>query len=318
MSILAEPSVSVVDKVVDKRGTRKVAEAYLNYLYTPEGQDIAGKHYYRPRDEKVAEKYESQFSPVKLFTIDEVFGGWSKATEIHFKDGGVFDQIYVPGAAPCPPELRVKTSDARRGFAQINETSICLHRPTPGTASRAASIAAPSPSSCAPHSSRFRSPVEAPREMSVTTPRNLQARETHMYTTLIVPGLHSSGPDHWQTWFEQQIPSSVRVIQRDWKDANLPDWASRVRREISRNPGPIFVAAIASAHSPPCRRPLTTAIASRARCWLRQLTPSVSGSRTICRRRSCRSGPWSSPAATITGCASSMRRTGPICGVRIS
>jgi uncharacterized protein len=64
-----------------------------------------------------------------------------------------------------------------------------------------------------------------------------------MSTTLIVPGLHSSGPDHWQTWFEQQIPSSVRVIQRDWKDANLPDWASRVRREISRNPGQIFIAA---------------------------------------------------------------------------
>jgi sulfate transport system substrate-binding protein len=94
VSILAEPSVSVVDKVVDKKGTRKLAEAYLSYLYTPEGQDIAGKHYYRPRDEKAAEKYKAQFSPVKLFTIDEVFGGWTKATEVHFKDGGVFDQIY--------------------------------------------------------------------------------------------------------------------------------------------------------------------------------------------------------------------------------
>jgi sulfate/thiosulfate-binding protein len=94
ISILAEPSVSVVDKVVDKKGTRKVAEAYLNYLYSDEGQDIAGKHYYRPRDAKAAEKYKSQFSAVKLFTIDDVFGGWSKATEVHFKDGGVFDQIY--------------------------------------------------------------------------------------------------------------------------------------------------------------------------------------------------------------------------------
>ena len=94
ISILAEPSVAVVDKNVDKKGTRKVAEAYLNYLYSPEGQDIAGKHYYRPRDEKAAEKYKAQFTPVKLFTIDEVFGGWTKATEIHFKDGGVFDQIY--------------------------------------------------------------------------------------------------------------------------------------------------------------------------------------------------------------------------------
>jgi sulfate transport system substrate-binding protein len=95
ISILAEPSVAVVDKVVDKKGTRKLAEAYLNYLYTPEGQDIAGKNYYRPRDAKAAEKYKAQFSDVKLFTIDDVFGGWAKATETHFKDGGVFDQIYT-------------------------------------------------------------------------------------------------------------------------------------------------------------------------------------------------------------------------------
>lgn len=97
ISILAEPSVTVVDKVADKHGTRKVAEAYLSYLYSPEGQDLAGKHYYRPRDAKAAEKYKSQFSNVALFTIDEVFGGWAKATEVHFKDGGVFDQIYAPG-----------------------------------------------------------------------------------------------------------------------------------------------------------------------------------------------------------------------------
>lgn len=94
VSILAEPSVSVIDKVVDKRGTRTVAEGYLNYLYSPEGQDIAGKHYYRPRDQKAQEKYKAQFLPVKLFTIDDVFGGWTAAQEIHFKDGGIFDQIY--------------------------------------------------------------------------------------------------------------------------------------------------------------------------------------------------------------------------------
>jgi sulfate/thiosulfate transport system substrate-binding protein len=94
ISILAEPSVTVVDKFSDKHGTRKVAEAYLTYLYSPEGQDIAGKHYYRPRDEKAAQKYKAQFSAVKLFTIDEVFGGWAAAQEVHFKDGGVFDQIY--------------------------------------------------------------------------------------------------------------------------------------------------------------------------------------------------------------------------------
>ncbi|TDP72611.1 sulfate ABC transporter substrate-binding protein [Roseateles toxinivorans] len=97
ISILAEPPVSVVDKVADKRGTRKVATAYLEYLYSPEGQDIAGKHYYRPRDPKVAAKYAKQFAPVKLFSIDDSFGGWAKAQKTHFDDGGVFDQIYTPG-----------------------------------------------------------------------------------------------------------------------------------------------------------------------------------------------------------------------------
>ncbi|MEQ1719382.1 MAG: sulfate ABC transporter substrate-binding protein [Hyphomicrobium sp.] len=97
ISILAEPSVAVVDKVADRRGTRKVAEGYLAYLYSPEGQNIAGKHYYRPRDPKAQETYKAQFSQVKLFTVDDVFGGWAKAHDTHFKDGGVFDQIYAPG-----------------------------------------------------------------------------------------------------------------------------------------------------------------------------------------------------------------------------
>jgi sulfate transport system substrate-binding protein len=93
-SILAEPPVAVVDKVVDKHGTRKVAEAYLEYLYSPEGQEIAAKNFYRPIEEKVALKYAAQFPRVALFTIDEVFGGWAKAQKTHFADGGVFDQIY--------------------------------------------------------------------------------------------------------------------------------------------------------------------------------------------------------------------------------
>jgi sulfate/thiosulfate-binding protein len=97
VSILAEPPVTVVDKVADKRGTRKAAEAYLQYLYTDEGQEIAAKNYYRPISEKVAKKYAAQFPKVKLFTIDEVFGGWSKAQKAHFADGGSFDQIYQPG-----------------------------------------------------------------------------------------------------------------------------------------------------------------------------------------------------------------------------
>jgi sulfate transport system substrate-binding protein len=97
LSILAEPPVTVVDKVVDKRGTRKVAEAYLQYLYSDGGQELAGRHYYRPRDTKAAAKYASQFTKVSLFTIDEVFGGWQKAQKTHFADGGSFDQIYQPG-----------------------------------------------------------------------------------------------------------------------------------------------------------------------------------------------------------------------------
>lgn len=94
ISILAEPPVAVVDKVVDKKGTRKIAEAYLEYLYTEKGQEIAAKNFYRPRDQKVAEKYAQQFPKVQLFTVDEVFGGWKKAQDTHFNDGGVFDKIY--------------------------------------------------------------------------------------------------------------------------------------------------------------------------------------------------------------------------------
>ena len=94
LSILAEPPVSVVDKVVDKHGTRKEAEAYLKFLYTAEGQEIAAKHYYRPIDAKVASR--TKLANVKLFSIDEVFGGWTKAQKTHFEDGGSFDQIYKP------------------------------------------------------------------------------------------------------------------------------------------------------------------------------------------------------------------------------
>ena len=86
----------MVDKVVDKHGTRKVAEEYLKYLYSPEGQEIAAKNYYRPTDPTVAAKYADAFPKIPLFTIDEVFGGWKKAQTDHFADGGIFDQIYKP------------------------------------------------------------------------------------------------------------------------------------------------------------------------------------------------------------------------------
>lgn len=96
LSILAEPAVAVVDKNVDKKGTRAVATAYLEYLYSEEGQDIAGKNFYRPAvSEKAKAKYIKQFAPIKLFSIDEAFGGWAKADKEHFADGGSFDQIYV-------------------------------------------------------------------------------------------------------------------------------------------------------------------------------------------------------------------------------
>ncbi|MBI5440392.1 MAG: sulfate ABC transporter substrate-binding protein [Deltaproteobacteria bacterium] len=95
VSILAEPPVAVVDKVAEKHGTKAVAQAYLEYLYTAEGQELAAKHYYRPRLDAVAKKYATQFPKVKLFTVDEVFGGWQKAQKVHFADGGVFDQIYA-------------------------------------------------------------------------------------------------------------------------------------------------------------------------------------------------------------------------------
>jgi sulfate transport system substrate-binding protein len=96
VSILAEPPVAVVDQVVDKRGTRAAAEAYLQFLYTVEGQELAAKHHYRPRDPMVAAKHAGDFASVQLFTIDDVFGGWQHAQQTHFADGGTFDQIYKP------------------------------------------------------------------------------------------------------------------------------------------------------------------------------------------------------------------------------
>ena len=97
LSILAEPPVAVVDKIANKHGTAAVAKAYLEYLYTPEGQEIAAKHFYRPRLASVAQKYASEFPKVALVTVDEVFGGWKKAHATHFADGALFDQIYQPG-----------------------------------------------------------------------------------------------------------------------------------------------------------------------------------------------------------------------------
>ncbi len=94
ISIQAENPVSVVDKVVDRRGTRKVATAYREYLYSEEGHELAAKHYLRPRDAKVLARHENQFGKLELFTVDEVFGGWKKAQAVHFNDGGLFDQIY--------------------------------------------------------------------------------------------------------------------------------------------------------------------------------------------------------------------------------
>jgi sulfate transport system substrate-binding protein len=94
LSILAEPPIAIVDAVADKKGTRAVAEAYLKYWYSKEGQEIAARNSYRPRDPEIAKKYEASFAKVELFTIDDVFGGWAKAQQEHFSEGGIFDQIY--------------------------------------------------------------------------------------------------------------------------------------------------------------------------------------------------------------------------------
>ena len=95
VSILAEPPVAVIDANVDRRGTRKAAEAYLEFLYSKEGQEIVAKHHYRPRDEEILQKYRDNFISVELFTIDDVFGGWQKAQKEHFDDNGIFDQIML-------------------------------------------------------------------------------------------------------------------------------------------------------------------------------------------------------------------------------
>ena len=99
VSILAEPPVALVDAVVDRRGTRGVAEAYLEYLYSPEGQDIVARNHFRPRDKTVAAKNAAQFPAVRMFTIDDVFGGWREAQTTHFKDGGVYDRIFSAEAS---------------------------------------------------------------------------------------------------------------------------------------------------------------------------------------------------------------------------
>ena len=99
VSILAEPPVALVDAVVDRRGTRGVAEAYLEYLYTPEGQDIIARNFFRPRDQNVTAKYADRFPKIRMFTIDDAFGGWREAQTHHFNDGGVYDRIFSAEAS---------------------------------------------------------------------------------------------------------------------------------------------------------------------------------------------------------------------------
>ena len=98
ISMLAEPPVAVVDKVAARHGTAAVAKAYLEFLYSEQGQEIGAKRFYRPRIKSIADKYAAQFPQIKLFTINEVFGGWQSAQKKHFSDGGIFDQIYQPGS----------------------------------------------------------------------------------------------------------------------------------------------------------------------------------------------------------------------------
>ena len=93
ISILTEPSVAIVDKTVEKNGNKWLAKGYINYLYSPIGQEMAAKYFYRPRNAAILEKYKAQFLPLQTFTIDEVFGGWAKAQQTHFVNGAIYDQI---------------------------------------------------------------------------------------------------------------------------------------------------------------------------------------------------------------------------------
>ena len=101
VSVLAEPPVALVDAVVDRKGTRMVAEAYLDYLYTPEGQDIVARNFFRPTDEAVVERYAEQFPAMRLFTVDATFGGWEQAQKQHFNDGGTYDRLFTSAAGPA-------------------------------------------------------------------------------------------------------------------------------------------------------------------------------------------------------------------------
>jgi ABC-type sulfate transport system substrate-binding protein len=141
LSILAEPAVAVVDKNVDKKGTRAVATAYLEYLYTEEGQDIAGKNFYRPAvSEKAKAKYAKQFPKINLFTIDQGFGGWEKADKAHFADGGSFDQIYTKS------KLNVSYDVAREFYKDYNAAFAAHYKKTTGRTSRSTSrTPAPAP-----------------------------------------------------------------------------------------------------------------------------------------------------------------------------
>jgi sulfate transport system substrate-binding protein len=102
ISVLAEPPVALIDSVVDRKGTRAVAEAYLEFLYSPEGQDIVARNFFRPMDPNVAARYAEQFPPMHLFTVDAVFGGWARAQAEHFADGGIYDRLFVAGSGAPP------------------------------------------------------------------------------------------------------------------------------------------------------------------------------------------------------------------------
>ena len=201
-SILAEPTVAVVDKNADKHGTKEVAKAYLDYLYSDEGQDIAGKNFYRPRNPKYAEKYKSQLVPVKLFTIDEGFGGWAKAFDAHFKDGGTFDQIY---ARTRRAELGSVLGTPRRSPSARSVVDPRLSRSGPALWSERRDV----------RRSLRGGPRRSTKNGSISLSGNCgTARGSTMDTTLIVPGLFGSGADHWQSWFETQIPDCALVLCR--------------------------------------------------------------------------------------------------------
>ncbi len=230
LSILAEPPVSVVDKVVDKRGTRKVAQAYLEFIYTTEGQENRAKHYYRPRDAKVAAQFSKQFVNVKLFTIDDVVRWLAESAENTLRRRRyVRPDLSTALASACTP-------------ACDSSAAFCPALPRGGLGAIVRFRLAP----------RQQSPPAGGRGSNHTLAHPFVPPIVNS-TTLIIPGLYGSGSDHWQTWLEYAWARE----QDDWNVAALDQWTRPGGRAIHRRcNGQVWLVA----HSFGCLAAVTAAV----------------------------------------------------------